>query len=158
MPYPNAVQSMEPRRAVFGALFRLSNRLDVAGTHILGELTSKQWFLLAVLTNLCPSPPTLKEAAQFTGSSYQNVKQIALKLQQKGFLDIVPDPKDRRALRLVLTEKPAQYAYLHMQTQAAFLDRLFQGFTPDDTAALLSLLSRLDGNLDAIEQERKDPK
>lgn len=50
-----------------------------------------------------PEAPTMGAVALAMSMTHQNVKQIALALQRKGFLDIAVDPSDRRARRLVLT-------------------------------------------------------
>jgi len=50
-----------------------------------------------------PEAPTVGAVALAMSMTHQNVKQIALALQRKGFLDIVVDEADRRARRLVLT-------------------------------------------------------
>ena len=50
-----------------------------------------------------PEAPTMGAVAVAMSMTHQNVKQIALALQRKGFLDIAVDAADRRARRLVLT-------------------------------------------------------
>lgn len=50
-----------------------------------------------------PRAPSMGVVAQVMSMTHQNVKQIALALQRKGFLDIVTDDADRRTRRLVLT-------------------------------------------------------
>lgn len=52
-----------------------------------------------------PEPPTISRLAQAMSMTHQNLKQIALALERKGFLRIEVDPADRRARRLVLTER-----------------------------------------------------
>jgi DNA-binding MarR family transcriptional regulator len=93
---------------LFGTIFvvtqHLTRRADAALTSL--GLTTHQWLLLAVLTKWSPDrSPSLSEAASRYGSSRQNVKQIALGLQSRGFLHLVPDPDDGRTTRLVLTDR-----------------------------------------------------
>ena len=52
--------------------------------------------------------PSLTEAAARYGSSRQNVKQVALGLERRGFLRLVTDPNDRRTTRLAVTGKVGQ--------------------------------------------------
>lgn len=75
---------IEDRVRIFGGLFLVSNRLETIGNEFLGELTTKQWFFLAVLFTFFTEPPTLSQLSQFMGSSHQNLKQIALKLEKRG--------------------------------------------------------------------------
>lgn len=92
---------------VFGALLVVANKMDTLLDRVLIKynVTSKQWFLLLVVMNLFDHPPTLKEAAKEMGSSHQNVKQLALKLQKNDLLRLEKDGQDQRITRLVPTEK-----------------------------------------------------
>lgn len=57
-------------------------------------------------------PPTLSELALEIGTSHQNAKQIAIKLEEKGFLVVKKDTKDKRVLRLTPTNKIEKYVKL----------------------------------------------
>jgi Transcriptional regulators len=87
--------------------FFWSNKFQVIGDQYLGRegITTKQWFLTAMISQFGDKAPTLSEVGELMGSSRQNVKQLALKLEEKGFLTIEKDEQDSRALRLRLTEK-----------------------------------------------------
>ena len=87
---------------IFGALLVTANRLDTMLERELKRfgLTAKQWMLAVVVQNMFDSPPTIKQAAAAMGSSHQNVKQMALKLQGKGLLIMEKDSRDGRATRL----------------------------------------------------------
>ncbi|OUL98829.1 MarR family winged helix-turn-helix transcriptional regulator [Variovorax sp. JS1663] len=67
-------------------------------------LTTQQAMVLQVLQGQ-PEPPTLKQLAASLAMSHQNLKQIALALERKGFVEIAPDPQDARARRLHLTRQ-----------------------------------------------------
>ena len=101
---------LDPVKAVFGSIFLVSNRLETVGNRFLGELTTKQWFLLAVVDTFFSEPPTLTEVAQLIHISYQNIKQIALKLEQKGFVQLHRAPRDRRAWHIHVTERAREYS------------------------------------------------
>ena len=75
------LEDYDSRHLLFAALFMTSNRLQSIGDRFNEEITSKQWFLLAAL-NTFEYAPTFNELSSLMGSSHQNVKQIALKLQQ----------------------------------------------------------------------------
>ncbi|MBI5068040.1 MAG: MarR family transcriptional regulator [Deltaproteobacteria bacterium] len=147
MPSRPASADLLPLRAeLFGSVFVLTQYLARRADAVLEPLgiTTKQWLLLAVLTRRFPGEsPTLSEAALWHGSSRQNVKQIAQQLQDRGFLRITPDPADRRALRLHLTDRvgaldsPAERA-----RQAAFFDEAFAALGPAETGQLLRLVQR----------------
>jgi DNA-binding MarR family transcriptional regulator len=67
-------------------------------------LTTQQAALLQHI-EAAPEAPTISRLAQAMSMTHQNLKQIALALERKGFLRIEVDPADRRARRLVLTER-----------------------------------------------------
>jgi DNA-binding MarR family transcriptional regulator len=136
---------------ILGLTFLLSQQLtryaDAAMAPL--SLTTRQWLLLALIEKAFPGQhPMLSEVAWVHGSSRQNVKQIALQLEARGFLRLVDDPDDQRALRLQLTDKiavfkdPAEFA-----RQQALLAEIFAGFSDADLATFLGLLRRLIANV-----------
>ena len=80
------LEMMDDRKYLFGSIFILSNRMDTLLQREFNRfnITTKQWFLSVIIDNLFDNPPTMKEAAKEMGCSHQNVKQVALKLEQKG--------------------------------------------------------------------------
>ncbi|EPS47353.1 MarR family transcriptional regulator [Clostridium botulinum CFSAN002369] len=106
------IDNIDKRYHVFGMLFLLSNKLEALGNNFLGELTTKQWFFMLILMNFFKEPPTLSELALEIGTSHQNAKQIAIKLEEKGFLVVKKDTKDKRVLRLTPTNKIEKYVKL----------------------------------------------
>lgn len=149
------LEGFEEKHLTFAGLFLLSNRLDTIATQILEELTAKQWFLLATLSTF-QAPPSLSELAGRMGSSRQNVKQIALKLEQKGFVQINRDPLDSRVLRVQPAEGAEEYERLHQAENAAFIDRLYRDIPAEDLRAMLRVLVSLDSNLEQLQQERAE--
>ena len=131
---------------LFGSVFvvaqHLTRRTDAALASL--DLTTRQWLLLAVLSQgFADRSPSLSEAAQRYGSSRQNVKQIALGLEARGFVRLVADPADGRTTRLVMTDRVRVFDEPTMQAQAAaLLASAFAGLTADDTLALRDLVRR----------------
>jgi len=81
------------------------------------------------------------------GSTHQNIKQLALKLQKNGFLYIEKDKQDLRAVRLKLTEK--SYAYWE-KTEERFrnlLSELFEDLCIDEINTLLYCLNKLSNSI-----------
>jgi DNA-binding MarR family transcriptional regulator len=134
------------RSELFGSVFvvaqHLTRRTDAA-LQTLG-LTTRQWLLLAVLGKWFPGRhPSLSEAAERYGSSRQNVKQIALGLEERGFLRLVPDPTDGRATLLEMTDRVRIFDEPGAQAQAAaLLGDAFAGLSPHETLALRDLVRR----------------
>ncbi|WP_040197451.1 MarR family winged helix-turn-helix transcriptional regulator [Candidatus Soleaferrea massiliensis] len=141
------VQDADKRFLIFGCLFLLSNKLQTIGNEFLGELTTKQWFLLLTMTNLCEQPPTIGELAGLMGCSHQNTMQIARKLQEKGFLRITKDLKDQRALRVQSTDRWRQYCNERREQDDRFVDTLFDVLDETELDVMRRCVLKLYDNL-----------
>lgn len=139
---------------IFGSIPVVANRLDTAMDRALLKygVTAKQWLLSIMLFSLFRQPPTIKEAARQMGSSHQNVKQVALKLQQKGLVKLEKDKRDARATRMRLTEKSETFWAQTNAEGEAFMAALYSGIDPESLRATRQVLEKLLENLEAIEQ------
>ena len=145
---------MEPQKYIFGGIFAISNRLQVIGDVFLGEVTTKQWFLIAVIGQFFKdTPPSLSEVAEIMGTSRQNVKQIGLKLEKKGFVEIKKDIKDNRVLRVQLTEKCVKYFENRYQKDEEFINTIFQGFEAEELFQLSNSLDKFYKNISSFKVE-----
>lgn len=97
-------ENMDKRLIAYVNIFILANRLQAIMDKGLEEITAKQWLALTMI-DAFEEAPTLKEMANLAGVTHQNMKQIVNKLEEKGFVEIVQDEKDRRAIRIKKTEK-----------------------------------------------------
>lgn len=138
---------------IFGLLLIISNRMDTLLERELREfdVTAKQWFLSETVNSLFDLPPTLKEVANAMASSHQNVKQVAMKLQQKGLLTLVRDKKDARVTRLRMTEQSKDFWKQTDLKGSAFRERMFKGMDPEEIARTRQLLERMLLNLAEME-------
>lgn len=134
------------RAEVFGSLFLLVQHLSRRADRELADLglTTRQWLLLAVLTNAFPgTSPSLSEAAEKYGSSRQNVKQVALGLETRGFVRLAADPTDARTTRIELTDRVREFDQPEMVARtSAMLADAFAALTPDETGVLLEVMRR----------------
>ncbi len=130
----------------FGGVFVLAGHLTRLTDEGLADwgLTTRQWLLLAVLTKGFPGrAPTLTECAGTYGTSRQNVKQIALSLEAGGWLRLAPDPRDRRAVRLELTDRVRIFDEPGGRDRGrALIEAAFDGLTRDEVVDLRRLLRR----------------
>jgi len=122
------------------------------------HVTAKKWLLSVTIQMLFDAPPSLKEAARAMGSFHQNVKQIALKLQEKGLLRIVQDDSDARVSRLVMTEEFAESWNKTITKGGKFTDRLFEGIEACELQSARGLLDKLIGNLERIDENPRPAK
>lgn len=147
------LDKMGNEQFVFGALMVVANKLDTLLDRELNvfDMTSKQWFLLITIDSLFEKPPTIKEVAKAMGSSHQNVKQVALKLKTKGFLNMEKDPKDARATRLQHTEKSYEFWEKTQQKGVDFINKLFKNISEDEISAARVVIQKIWANLDEME-------
>lgn len=140
---------------ILGSLFVIANRLQTLLDREFKScgLTVKQWFLSIIIGGVFAQPPTLGEAAAVMGSTHQNVKQVALKLAEKGFVEFLDDPDDGRALRLRLTEKSDEFWEGMQERSARFMKRLYDGFGSEGLKDLRGLLDRLMTNIECMETQ-----
>jgi DNA-binding MarR family transcriptional regulator len=143
---------------ILGLLLIISNKMNTLLEREFKEfdVTTKQWFLSETINSLFDSPPTLKEVAYAMGSSHQNVKQVALKLQQKGLLKLEKDKKDARVTRLNMTEQSYGFWKQTDPKGAIFRERLFKEMDSEDIARTRHLLEKLLSNLAEIENAAAD--
>ncbi|KEI97749.1 MarR family transcriptional regulator [Clostridium botulinum] len=147
------IDNIDKRYHVFGMLFLLSNKLEALGNNFLGELTTKQWFFMLILMNFFKEPPTLSELALEMGTSHQNAKQIAIKLEEKGFLVVKKDTKDKRVLRLTPTNKIEKYVKLRKDKDNFFIEKFFNVLTKEEVKNIYGSFTKLLDNIKVIENE-----
>lgn len=127
---------LEYEKFAFASLFILANKLQVVGDQFLEEITTKQWMLLVMVAQFEDQPPTLGQVAGLLGTSHQNTKQLALKLEKKGFLLIEKDSLDNRALRIKPTKKCMDYFIRSEDQGNQFLNDLYKDFSNEEIIAL----------------------
>ncbi|MCF8359277.1 MAG: hypothetical protein K9H26_10990 [Prolixibacteraceae bacterium] len=144
---------MRNEENVFGLILFIAQHWTVNGDAILNEkigITTKQWMLLIILTKHFETEhPTISQAAEAFGSSRQNLKQVALSLQRKGFLNIKQDKKDSRIQRIILTGRHDPYfeGEENEQWQRNFINSLFENFNTEEMEKLNSFVEKLKSNI-----------
>ncbi|MGL4108926.1 MarR family winged helix-turn-helix transcriptional regulator [Clostridium sp. LP20] len=137
------------QKYIFGGIFVFSNRLQIIGDSFLGEITTKQWLLLIGISEFFKDEaPTLSQVGEIIGSSRQNVKQLALKLEEKGFIKI---EKDKRALRLHLTDKLQSYSENRGDRDLEFLNNVFSGVSKEDLIIIFKGMNKFNDNINKFE-------
>lgn len=151
------MDSMPDQKFIFGGVQVVANQMDTLLERELKEynLTTKQWLLTIVVQNIFDHDPTLKEVAKSMGSSHQNVKQVALKLEQKGFVVMEKDPHDARITRIKLTDAVDSFGTESQQKSERFTEKLFDGISDEELAMTRSVIEKLLANLEKMDQESK---
>jgi len=132
---------------IFGTIFALNNRIQCMGDRFYKEITIKQLFIILVLQLFGDYEPTLKELSDAAGSSYQNIKQIVLKLEKLNIVEITSDGHDKRKMRIKATEKCNVLLGKYDEKAQQFLNILFDGIAPNDLESTLATLRKMEHNL-----------
>ncbi|HBL83395.1 MAG: MarR family transcriptional regulator [Clostridiales bacterium GWF2_38_85] len=152
----NRLNAVDDREFIFGAVLMIANKMDTLLDRSLSKynITSKQWFLLLTLFNLFDNPPTISEVAKEIASSHQNVKQVALKLQEKGLIKLKKDRSDSRATRLVIAEASYKFWRDSAEDGRKFMDEFYDELSNEHITQARLFISKLILNLNNI--DRKD--
>ena len=140
------MNELERKAYIFGAIFALSNKLQVIGDKFDANITIKQWLFLVGISKFS-EPPTVSEVANHVGYSRQNAKRMADALQKRGYVTITRDENDARALRITRTPKCIEYFAGRGQRELKFLEEIFNGFDAELTAGFYQGLSKLEKNI-----------
>lgn len=145
----NYIQNMATS---FGNLMVLSNLIQ---THLDRKLkpfglTAKQWFMLACIDQFFPNSinsienaPNLKELGTVMNTSYQNAKQIALKLEATGFVELKRDLNDKRVIRINTTEYNKRFWEDNAQGGIDMLSEVFSALTIQDVKSLSEISTKM---------------
>ena len=145
----NKSDYIPPMYFLFEELNAFMNRLQITGDQFFPEISWKQWFLLVEIS-LFESPPTIGELADVTGSSHQNVKQIILKLETAGFVELFADEMDKKKLRVSATGKIRELYSNYQLSCSAIIKSFCQGISEEDIAVTQKTISVMDRNLAEI--------
>jgi DNA-binding MarR family transcriptional regulator len=138
-----AGEALTPAVQVFRLAIVLAQELRTLMDQRLQEsgLTTQQSALLTVI-EIARHPPSMTEAARSLGMSHQNVKQLAVALERKGFLNMVPDAHDARSKRLKTTPKHKKFWSKRDPQDHAIVTEWLVGLNEEETATLAELLTK----------------
>ena len=145
-------EHMDPRMIAFVNIFICANRLQAIMDNGFVDITAKQWLAITMI-DAFPEPPTLKQISELSGVTHQSMRQIVDRLVDRGFLEVVPDKKDKRAIRLVKTE-----AANHIRTKKdgqdiRFVYKLFDCLDEEETTVYCRALAKLCDRLSELKEE-----
>ena len=140
---------MPPQQFLIGLLSAFDNSYQAAADAFFGELSWKQVFAI-VCIDMCREAPTLRELSQVMGSSHQNVKQILLKLEKKGFVTMQVDDKDRRKQRIFLTQKAREFSASHDAQSQQIVGKIFDGIPEEELDVTIQTIIHMERNLKTL--------
>ena len=108
------------------------------------NITTKQWLMLIVLGNAFEHAPSMQEVANAMSITHQNVKQLAVRLESEGFITIERDEKNKRILRLKVTEKSEEYWNERAEDHAKSIRSYFKDLDDDEIVSLFHIMGKLE--------------
>ena len=139
------------KRLLFSAVFINENKLQTIFDRYNSEVTSKQW-LLMVVTSSFEAPPTLTEVGELMGCSRQNVKKIAVLLENKGYIRLEKKKQDARSLYIILTEKYKEFAINMDQSTDDVLKTMFREFDEKQLTEFFESTNKMARGIEALDK------
>ncbi|MBR4776985.1 MAG: winged helix DNA-binding protein, partial [Lachnospiraceae bacterium] len=97
--------------------------------------------------------PTLNDLSEVMGSSHQNVKQILLKLENKGFVAMMTDEKDKRKQRFIVTDKCRKFMQENdnqNRNSEKIIMSIFEGVDDMSLKVTIETIIKMERNLSKI--------
>ena len=148
------LSEMPPGQFLLGFLSSFDNRFQACFDNCFPEITWKQFFAV-ICVKVCGKDPTINELSEVMGSSHQNVKQILLKLENKGFVEMYPDSKDKRKQRIRLTDKCEKFCMENDKESAVLTAKMSEGISDEDFDTTIKVITLLDKNIKRMQRELK---
>lgn len=145
--------SQSQMQGIFASVFILQNRLQTACEKIQTDISMKQWLLLAMV-DFNTGQNTLTSIAELMGCSRQNIKQLAVSLEKKGYIDLIKGRNN--AIHIQLKEKAYQYSKEMAEYHRNTLRLLFANFNDQEIQQLFDLYSKLYYGVSKIEEYVKE--
>ena len=144
----------------FGARFRI---LHCCTDQIMNEalaqmdLTSSQGLIVGYLVRRAEAPCS-RDLEEHFHLSHPSVSGTLNRLEKKGFLELRPDPEDRRCKRIYLLPKGMECHQQIVSTITQIEQRITQDFTPEEQAQFSAFLDRAIQNMGGIpcQPDRKE--
>ena len=143
---------MPPQAFLLGLLSAFDNRYQAAADAFFKEITWKQFFAI-ICINLCREAPTINELSDVMGSSHQNVKQILLRLEKKGFVSTIVDTKDKRKQRIIVTDEARAFLEKNDnngQQSQYIIGRIFEGIEEKSLMNTIQTIMNMERNLSKL--------
>lgn len=134
---------------LLGLLSAFENRFQAMADSMMKDISWKQFFAI-ICINMCKEPPTLKELSDVLGSSHQNVKQILLKLENKGFVEFKSDNEDKRKQRIVLTKKCMDFCEKNNDMSFVVMVKMFAGISEKELKTTINTITKIEKNLTEV--------
>jgi DNA-binding MarR family transcriptional regulator len=151
-------ERMEMEQYVLVFLFLIQQRWGYYINKKLSEdkITTKQWLMMIIIENAFTRDPSMQEVADALSTTHQNVKQLATRLEARGFMKIERDPSNRRILRLKTTDESREYWEKRSPEDLKSIARIFEGLDDSEIKSLFEIMVKLEKISENLYQEAKE--
>ena len=150
-------QEVRTLKVHYGHLLRILHWCtDQSVTHALEtmDLTASQGHIMGYLAHR-ETPPCPRDIESEFHLTHPTVSGILSRLEQKAFIELRPDPQDRRCKRVYVLEKGIKCHEVMHQTILENEQRIVAGFTPEEQEIFSDLLERAIRNMGGDPTPRK---
>ncbi|KAF5088869.1 MarR family winged helix-turn-helix transcriptional regulator [Methanobacterium aggregans] len=119
-------------------------------------ITTKQWLMMVVMGNAFKHDPSMQEVAEAMSTTHQNVKQLATRLEARGFLKIERDKSNKRILRLKFTEESQRYWEGRNGEDVESVSALFQSLDDEEAKTLFEIMGKLERSSETLYKDSKN--
>ena len=144
------LSNMDNKFFLIGVLNEFMNRFQATADKSFEEISWKQCFTLNCI-RFFNEPPTLKELSDMLGSSHQNTKQILLKLEKNEYVKMIPDLKDRRKQRIIVTEKVNELDHKYSRMSEEMMSELFGVVNEEMIQTTINTIVQLSNKLERMQ-------
>lgn len=146
---PDIFEEMDSEYFLLGLLSIFENQYQSKANLYFGDMTWKQFFA-TVCIRLLKGNPTITEISEMMKTSHQNVKQMLVKLEEKGYVSLIKDSEDRRKQRVVITEKYNKYSESRSEEADKIVSTIFENISIEDIKTTVKTIMQMERNLDKI--------
>jgi DNA-binding MarR family transcriptional regulator len=127
----------------YATLFSLANKIQVKGDKYLELLTSRQYMAMVAIAHLPEDETTLNNISRKLGTTKQSTKQLITIMENKGYVNVVPSKKDKRAVNVNITENGKEVLLVVAEKGIFLLEDLFKKFSTEELETMWDLLKKL---------------
>jgi len=140
---------------LFFRLYQCANMLHKTGTRAVEAegLTTQQWAVLGALSRpKVEGGMSVGDLARYLMVSRQNLAGQLGRMERDGHVEILPDPRDRRARLVTMTLEGRKVWVEQAQPKIrAYYEAALDGFSVNDTAHMLHYLLKMLDNMKALD-------
>jgi DNA-binding MarR family transcriptional regulator len=113
------------------------------------DITTKQFFIM-ILIGSFDNDPRIGEISDLYKTSRQNVKQVVLKLQKAGYVQLYKDPKDSRIKRVKTTSKAQEFWDKRNDIDTSIINHIFHLLTNNEliqfNQSTIKVMNQIEGD------------